>query len=607
MSVPDRTRSNRLPAEATTARLAVDRTPGWARTTQQLQRALANPRAAAADLLGLQRTVGNRAVLQLLAAGGAQPKLRVGPANDAFEQEADRAAEMVMKQPRGAAKGKEGPAAVGTARGAPVRRKLPAAASTAAAGFDAGPSVQRRLEAGKGSGQPLNPDTRAQMEAGFGADFSQVRVHTSGEAVQLSRGLNAQAFTHGRDIYFDAGKYAPGSGGGQKLLAHELAHVVQQGGHGGGRVQRKIGSKAERAMVFAEAQQPGYTYNEIFKKSELDWYKTAAWLPANISEQIVHIRSAAEKKAAGGDQTVEDRLEFSRAYLLKVFATEWYLKLVDNRNSGKFDGTPQDSDRKAAVPSALNRALKEKKRLQGFGVAKAGNVRPELLTLGRVKYEATRETDASGVLFDTIDRSVVAKGSTGDTTPRIEWRGTRIPNKAAPLRKLGLRVHSIIVYNGPDGIQNYISAHADGAGKPKLKATKGLYTPDADTLWEPISDRMKLEEGPQVVGKFAALEKAADSVNKMNLTYKLLTINCNRAAYHILKTAGVKTKNPAGLYFGWGKRLGQGGDTEEDQQPGTPKGQAPQNNAGLTLSEDDTAPVPGERPGFSLIEDQKDA
>jgi hypothetical protein len=68
------------------------------------------------------------------------------------------------------------------------------------------------------------------MEPRFGADFSGVRVHTDRESAQMNRELSAQAFTHGRDIYMGEGKYNPGSDAGKRLLAHELTHVVQQGG-----------------------------------------------------------------------------------------------------------------------------------------------------------------------------------------------------------------------------------------------------------------------------------------------------------------------------------------------------------------------------------------
>jgi hypothetical protein len=78
-------------------------------------------------------------------------------------------------------------------------------------------------------GQPLPPATRAFFEPRFGHDFGGVRVHTDGQAAESARGMNAAAYTLGRDVVFGADQYAPETGQGRKLIAHELAHVVQQG------------------------------------------------------------------------------------------------------------------------------------------------------------------------------------------------------------------------------------------------------------------------------------------------------------------------------------------------------------------------------------------
>jgi hypothetical protein len=87
------------------------------------------------------------------------------------------------------------------------------------------PSVHRVLGE---PGAPLDRQTRSFMEPRFGHDFSAVRVHTGGQAAQSAREVDAQAYTVGRDVVFGAGQYAPQSAGGAQLLAHELAHVVQQ-------------------------------------------------------------------------------------------------------------------------------------------------------------------------------------------------------------------------------------------------------------------------------------------------------------------------------------------------------------------------------------------
>jgi hypothetical protein len=96
--------------------------------------------------------------------------------------------------------------------------------------FDAGSNVESQLNNSKGGGSPLPDEVRSFMEARFGADLSQVRVHTGSEAVEMNKELNAQAFTHGKDIYFGSGRYNPGSSEGKHLLAHELTHVLQQTG-----------------------------------------------------------------------------------------------------------------------------------------------------------------------------------------------------------------------------------------------------------------------------------------------------------------------------------------------------------------------------------------
>jgi hypothetical protein len=90
--------------------------------------------------------------------------------------------------------------------------------------------VEAAIEQSRGSGQQLPAKTRSKMEGFFGADFGNVSIHTGSEANHLSRSLGARSFTTGSDIYFSEGEYDPASEGGQKLIAHELTHVVQQGG-----------------------------------------------------------------------------------------------------------------------------------------------------------------------------------------------------------------------------------------------------------------------------------------------------------------------------------------------------------------------------------------
>ncbi len=93
---------------------------------------------------------------------------------------------------------------------------------------NAGPVLSGRISATQGAGSTLDTPIRSFMESRMDADFSAVKIHTDTGAAQMSRQLGALAFTVGNDIYFDQGKYEPGSDAGKHLLAHELAHTLQQ-------------------------------------------------------------------------------------------------------------------------------------------------------------------------------------------------------------------------------------------------------------------------------------------------------------------------------------------------------------------------------------------
>jgi hypothetical protein len=106
-------------------------------------------------------------------------------------------------------------------------------------------------------GNSLDPQTRQSMEQSIGADFSSVRVHTGGEATAAAKSVQAHAYTLGDDIVFQDGQYNPGTPDGNKMLAHELTHVVQQrsgpvdGTDAGGGV--KVSSPDDRFEQAAEA------------------------------------------------------------------------------------------------------------------------------------------------------------------------------------------------------------------------------------------------------------------------------------------------------------------------------------------------------------------
>src|SRR5262245_20126574 len=155
------------------------------------------------------RQCGNKKRFALLA------KLEVSEPGDQYEQEADRIADQVLSSPANPA-----------VSGVPPRiLRFPGQPAGQVAAPAAPASVNRVLSS---PGTPLEPVLRQDMEQRFGHDFSAVRVHTDAKAAESAQAVNALAYSVGHDVVFGAGQYAPGTSAGKRLLAHELAHCLQQ-------------------------------------------------------------------------------------------------------------------------------------------------------------------------------------------------------------------------------------------------------------------------------------------------------------------------------------------------------------------------------------------
>jgi hypothetical protein len=175
----------------------------------------------------------SRIPLRPPAAHGLQMKLAVGEAGDAHEQEADRLADSVMRMPepslqRSCKCGGECPKCLteeseSKGRGVQLKR----AAAAVAGGPSAPPVVHEAL---RSPGRPLDSTAANFFAERFGYDFGRVRVHTDAVAARSADAMGAHAYTVGRDLVFARGRYEPGTSGGRRLLAHELAHVIQQSG-----------------------------------------------------------------------------------------------------------------------------------------------------------------------------------------------------------------------------------------------------------------------------------------------------------------------------------------------------------------------------------------
>lgn len=238
----------------------------------------------------------------ILHSTGAQAQLTVGQPNDKYEREADSVSDQVMsmsdpslqRQPvneeeeetiqskpmadhisplvqRQEEPTEEEEESVQAKENQAMGESTPSIAPS---------SVESGINSIRGNGQPLPVSTRRFLEPRFGANFKEVRVHTDSNANNLTRRINAKAFTIGKDVVFGSGQYSPHTEAGRRLLAHELTHVVQQ--NNDGRVKRKldlvhVSTQTNRLLVIQRTEcldipdkKNPYTFNFVVRNGFTD-------------------------------------------------------------------------------------------------------------------------------------------------------------------------------------------------------------------------------------------------------------------------------------------------------------------------------------------------
>jgi hypothetical protein len=208
---------------------------------------IANQRTPAPDVVKEEASSPERWISSHPPGDGLRihPKLTVGAIDDPLEREADQVADRVMRMPDPGLTAPPTPSSAspglqrkcncgGTCSKCQEEQsglgheslRLKSAGPGAQAGIPVPPSVHEVL---RSSGQPLDAATRAFMEPRFGYDFSRVRVHSGSPAEQSARDVNARAYTVGHNVILGSPRFAPGTHQERRLIAHELAHVLQQG------------------------------------------------------------------------------------------------------------------------------------------------------------------------------------------------------------------------------------------------------------------------------------------------------------------------------------------------------------------------------------------
>lgn len=261
-------------------------------------------------------SVGDTRVAVLPAPVRRAPVLQVGAVHDPAEHAADRLAERVVARLRAQeSAGSDADAehahdehahdehAAGHPHAAaPVRRA--AAPTVGREGGPAGAELSTQIEAMRGGGSALDADVRRRMGGAFGTDFSGVRVHTDEHAAQAASAMGALAFTTGNDIFFGAGQYRPDDAGGEHVLAHELAHTVQQ--RGGAR--RKV-SRLWNLKTFEGADLGRATSIKVLKDREVMFLKDSSddTMVVKVEDEMIGLGALAGvmHKKLTGSETVQ--------------------------------------------------------------------------------------------------------------------------------------------------------------------------------------------------------------------------------------------------------------------------------------------------------------
>ncbi|MGD9535600.1 MAG: DUF4157 domain-containing protein [Alphaproteobacteria bacterium] len=225
--------------------------PGNAKPTAMSGRSIRARRRHTALPMPTQSDAAERArrvAWQGAANQALQAKPRIGRSDDPTERQADRIADRVID---GESAASVAPAAVPT-----ISPKHDAPTNTALAGGEA-----LAAQAVSGQGTPLPPALRAYFEPRFGRDLSGVRLHLDGASNAAADAINARAYTLGSDIAFARDEYAPSTREGRRLVAHELAHVAQQGDPPVVRRAVRTDPRASLDNYFAGAGVTGITRN----------------------------------------------------------------------------------------------------------------------------------------------------------------------------------------------------------------------------------------------------------------------------------------------------------------------------------------------------------
>jgi hypothetical protein len=508
--------------------------------------------------------------------------MSVGAADDPAEDAADRLADHALSRLHsGHAPHSHAPAPAGT-----VQRSVVPGGGLEGGALDAGTAAQ--IATRTGGGRPMDEPVRRRMEGAFGQSFSSVRLHDDQGAADLSSSISAQAFTTGKDVFLGSG-IDTASPAGERVLAHELAHVVQNGA-GKAPIHRWFGKKKKEEVVapkgpapdlakdvakdepkvdaprpvakkaavakgeeglnsdarkaFTAAKKLDYTY-------EMTETKTAAWVPQKHQKEIVDISSWS--KRAGGDEDKRVLKDLLRAYILNQYMNIVNQKVKDPKLTEGGELRALDADEKKAIESKYYpKTLQNRDKWKGL--IDKGPYAPETQSWLR------QAGFAAAIQLTPDEKKAEADG------PKLDVRATFIGSEILGAPR---RMHLFLVYTSSEGEQTYFRG---GPGNGMTICSIGPYAPNTID-WDPSAPSTTVATGDKALKSLDKMYRAADTINAMQVPYVGNVFkpnsgglggleafatgeNCNATAWTLLDKAGVDKKKPSGLHPGWGHKLG---------------------------------------------------
>lgn len=513
--------------------------------------------------------------------------MSVGAADDPAEAAADRLADSALSRLHGKHAGHAHAGASAAAPSSTVQRSVVPGGGLEGGALDdrTAAEISRR----SGGGRPMDEPVRRRMEGAFGQSFSSVRLHDDTAAANLSSSIQAQAFTTGNDVFLGSGVNTE-TPGGERVLAHELAHVVQNGG-GAAPVQRWFGSKKKdvveapknapkdvlKDVAKEEAPKPKAKEKPAMKKGEeglaedarkafiaakkfdtsgtyaLTEQHVSAWVTQKQQKDITDVSSWS--KRAKGDDDKRVLKDLLRAFILRQYVDIVRKKIAKPELTEAFELRALYPDEKKLMEAKYFPKTLQNRDLWK-GLIDKGPYAPETQTW-------LEDAGFDGAIQRTPDQRASDAGG-----PKLDVRSTFIGGEVLGAPR---RMHLFLVYTSSEGEQTYFR------GGPSeddwTECDIGPY--DTDSIdWDPAAPSVTVATGEKAMKAVDKMFRVSEVINRMQVPYVGNTFkankgglggleafmtgeNCNATAWTLLEMSGVEKKKPSGVHPGWGHKLGK--------------------------------------------------